>query len=88
MNALSHKSARRLMHIPDAELSSVRQAELANHLDGCPECQAYADGLRELQQKLTRALDTRWGDRYQPKISSRAILQRWEEVKINDRMAN
>ena len=82
MNALSHKSARRLMHIPDAELSSVRQVELANHLDGCPECQAYADGLRELQQKLTRALDTRWGDRYQPKISSRLILQRWEEVKI------
>ena len=83
MNALSHKSARRLMHIPDAELSSVRQVELANHLDGCPECQAYADGLRELQQVLTRALDTRWGDRYQPKISSRAVLQRWEEVKIN-----
>jgi WD40 repeat protein len=83
MNALSHKSARRLMHIPEAELSSLRQVELANHLDGCPDCQAYADGLRELQQKLTRALDTRWGDRYQPKISSRLVLQRWEEGKMN-----
>ncbi len=82
MKALSHKRARSLLHIPDKDLSAVQQADLANHLAGCPECQMYAADLRKLQQVLIRAMDTRWDNWYPSTTSSHAIQRRWKEEKM------
>lgn len=82
MNVLSHERTRRLLHTPVEDLSAVRQADLADHLAGCLECQAYARDLRALQQALARGMHIRW-DTWRPSAaSSHTIQQRWEQGRL------
>ncbi len=82
MKVLSHNRARRLLNIPEEDLSANQQAELANHLAGCPECQAYAADLRSLQRVLVRAMDARWDYWHPSPAASQAVQRRWKEKKM------
>jgi Tol biopolymer transport system component len=85
---LSHKRARHLLYIPAEDLTSRQQLFLANHLAGCPECQAYASDLRVLQRTLVKAMHTRWDSQRLFKKSSSEIQRRWKETQMKKRSIN
>lgn len=62
MSPLKHAQARQWIQMAaDGLLDAEKQAQLAEHLAGCAECQAYADELAGLETALSAALQAHWG---------------------------
>ena len=75
MIEISHQQAQRMLrkrmdgqHLPDAQW-----AVLQAHLDGCPDCRAYAARRRRLERGLSLALRSRWDSRDLPSAARSAL---------------
>lgn len=77
MKPLTHSQAKHwLQAAADGLLAAESQAQLAAHLQQCPECQAYADELHVLEAALSSSLQAHWGQPDLPAGSSRQLLER------------
>ncbi|MCW5874425.1 MAG: zf-HC2 domain-containing protein [Anaerolineales bacterium] len=76
MKALTHAQAQEWLQLAaDGLLPAEQQAQLAAHLQSCPQCQAYADELNSLEGLLTHSLESRWGNPGLPPAASRSLLE-------------
>jgi len=75
MLSLTHQNARSLFQRSlDAELRAPEQAALAEHLDACPECRAYAQKMTGLESQLRQLTHQQW-DQHAARLSARALRQ-------------
>jgi LysM repeat protein len=59
--SMTHEEARTLIHLLlDASLNNQQKRLLEAHLASCPQCQQYADSLRNLESILSPLLQRQW----------------------------
>jgi len=81
MTPLSHTQARQwLQQAADGLLNGQQQADLDAHLQGCAECRAYADELKQLEHALRAALVTNLG---QPSLLPQAVENLVDKLQKN-----
>ncbi len=80
MKALTHAQARQwIEQAADGLLDASRQQDLAQHLQGCADCRAFAAELASLESEIGRTLKAHWGQPTLPKPGEQKLVKQLQD---------